>query len=322
MEQGLKWLEIRPAGEEDAPHIVALYNLQERDMVPLTVARYRSESAEESGEKGGERHVALQAGRLVGYGSCRWAWWTGQPGIYSMELRVAPSHARQGIGTRLFEQMRARLALWKAARLVGWIRADSEEGLRFAARLGCHETGQVIQEYRMALADAATNAYPGLEARLLGEGLRFVSLAELGNTDEAFLHALQRLWADSGASSPDPDLLPNSFESWRQQVLLAPGLTPDTHWIALEGERPVGMTFLKRLSDDAFENDYTGVASTHRGRGIATALKRCAISWAQQQGARWFYTSSEIGNQAMITVNTRLGYRPGVQRQEFARDLP
>ena len=82
------------------------------------------------------------------------------------------------------------------------------------------------------------------------------------------------------------------------------------------------MTFLKRLSDDAAENDYTGVASTYRGRGIARALKLRAIAWARQRGVRWFYTSSEIGNARMIAVNRRLGYEPGVRRLEVARDRP
>jgi GNAT superfamily N-acetyltransferase len=92
--------------------------------------------------------------------------------------------------------------------------------------------------------------------------------------------------------------------------------------VALDEDRPVGMTFLKRLSEDAAENDYTGVASTHRGRGIAPALKRRAIAWAQQHGVDWFYTSSEIGNARMIAINKRLGYQSGVQRLEISRDLP
>jgi hypothetical protein len=57
-------------------------------------------------------------------------------------------------------------------------------------------------------------------------------------------------------------------------------MSAETHWVALNGERPVGMTFLKRLSEDAAENDYTCVAATHRSRGIATALKLRTIAWA------------------------------------------
>ena len=59
---------------------------------------------------------------------------------------------------------------------------------------------------------------------------------------------------------------------------------------------------------------------THRGRGIASALKLRAIAWAGGQGVRWFYTSSEIGNTPLIAINRRLGYRPGVRRLEVAQD--
>src|SRR5207302_4822019 len=120
---------------------------------------------------------------------------------------------------------------------------------------------------------------------------------------ELFLRALQRLWADSGEEPPDPEPLRPSFPSWQQGVLHASGLSPETHWVALDGDRPVGMTFLKRLSEDAAENDYTGVASTHRGRGIAPALKLRAIAWARQHGVSWVYTSSEVGNTRMIAIN-------------------
>jgi GNAT superfamily N-acetyltransferase len=89
----------------------------------------------------------------------------------------------------------------------------------------------------------------------------------------------------------------------------------------MDGERPVGMTFLKRLSQNAAENDYTGVAPSHRGRGIARALKLRAIAWAKENGVDWFYTGSEIGNVRMIGVNRQLGYEPGPRRMEVAREL-
>ena len=137
-----------------------------------------------------------------------------------------------------------------------------------------------------------------------------------------FLRALQALWAEPGDQTVDPERLRDSFPWWRAQVLDGPGLSSETHWVALDGERPVGMTFLKRLSENAAENDYTGVARSYRGRGIAPALKVRAITWAREHGVDWFYTSSEIGNTSMISINRRLGYRPGVRRLQAAQDLP
>jgi GNAT superfamily N-acetyltransferase len=317
----MKPFELRPAVAEDDARIVEIYNLHEHDTVPRTVARYRMECAAVSADHSGERYVAIEEGTVVGYGGHQWAWWTGEPGIYAIELRVDPHYANQGIGGSLFKRLFSQLSLWGATHLTEWVRADAVEGRRFATKYGFSETGQVIQEYHLSIAEADTGAYAQHEGRLKEQGVRIVSLAELGNTDAPFLHALQRLWADSGKEAPDPDCLLDNFEVWQRQVLHAPGLTPETHWIALKGECPVGMTFLKRLGDDAFENDYTGVASTHRGRGIATALKLRAILWAQQHAVEWFYTSSEIDNAAMIAINTRMGYKPGVRRLEVCCDL-
>jgi GNAT superfamily N-acetyltransferase len=315
-------LTLRPRIAGDDARIVEIYNLQESDSEPLTLARYRAEHAEKIGDRQGEEWVAVDRDQMVAVGSFAQAWWTGNPGSYSVDLRVDRSRWREGIGTALYDPLQSRLVALEATRLLGWLRVDAAADRHFAFRRGFDETDQVIEEYRLHIPEANTGEYAGLEERLGREGLRIAPLKELRTEDEMFLRVLQHLWADSGDDPPDPERLRDSFPSWQSQVLHAPGLSPETHWVALEGERPVGMTFLKRLSGDAAENDYTGVASTHRGRGIATALKLRAIAWARERGVNWFYTSSEIGNSPMLTINRRLGYRPGVRRVGVARDAP
>ncbi|MBW3624062.1 MAG: GNAT family N-acetyltransferase [Armatimonadetes bacterium] len=313
-------LTLRSRREEDDPRLVEIYSLREGDSLPLTVERYRAEHAGKEPDRRGEVWVVEMGGRPAGFGRFSPAWWTGQPDIYSVEIRIDPAYGRRGIGTRLFDQLRSRLLELGATRLVSWVRADAGDGLRFAARHGFVETGEVIQEYRLSLREAKRGDAGRLEERLRHEGVRITSLAEAGG-GEAFLRDLQHVWADSGEEPPDPQSLRHSFPSWRREVLDGPGLSPETHWVALDGDRPVGMTFLRRLSSDAAENDYTGVAASHRGRGIAPALKWKAIEWARQHGLNKFHTSSEVGNARMIAINRRLGYQSGPQRREVARDL-
>jgi GNAT superfamily N-acetyltransferase len=313
---------FRPRVPDDDVRIVEIYGEQEAGSAPLTLDRYRAERVGQAADHQGEEWVALVQDQLVGSGSFSPAWWTGDPGTYSIEIRVDPSHWRQGIGTRLYDLLHSRLLALEATRLVGWVRADTEAARGFAARRGVHETGQVVEEYRLHVPEANTDAYAGLEEGLRGDGVRIASLAELGRDDEQFLRALHLLWADSGDEAASAERPGNSFAAWRREVLDGTGLSPETHWVALDGDRPVGMTFLKRLSEDAAENDYTGVASTHRGRGIAPALKLRAIAWARGHGVNWFHTSSETGNAPMIAINRRLGYQPGVRRLEVARELP
>jgi GNAT superfamily N-acetyltransferase len=304
----------RKAGDEAA--IVEIYARQEPDGEPLPAERYRVERSED----GSEGWVATAGAQVVGFADLSPAWWTARPDIYALDLRVDVPTRGQGIGTLLLGEVLSRLDELRAVRVAGWVREDAVEGRRFAARHGFRETGEIDQDFRLHVPEARADAYPGVQERLQREGLHILSLAEIGMDDE-FLAGLHALWADWGDAPPDPERLRRSHASWREHVLLAPALSPETHWVALDGRRPVGMTFLKRLDADAAENDYTGVASTYRGRGIAPALKLHAIAWAQEHGVRWFYTSSEVGNGRMIAINTRLGYRPGARRLEIARDL-
>ena len=306
---------------DDDADIVALHALQEPDSAPLTVARYRLEQAEQIVNRRGEQWVAVDAGRVVGVGSFSSAWWTGRRGSYALHIAVDQRRWRQGIGGALARLVGARLDALGATRLLDWVRADAAEGRHFAAARGFRETGAVLEEYRLHVPEAITDPHTGLEGALAGAGLRVASLAELGADDEPLLRGLQRLWASTDASPPDQGRLDASFPSWRREVLDAAGASPQTHWVALDGGCPVGMSFLKRLSEDAAENDYTCVAPAYRGRGIAVALKLRAIGWARQQGVRWFYTSSEAGNEPMIAINRRLGYQAGARRVEVENEL-
>jgi GNAT superfamily N-acetyltransferase len=313
---------FRPRAENDDRDIVALHNRQEADSAPLTLDRYRLEAAELAAGGPGEQWVAVEAGRIIGVGSLAHAWWTGRPDSYTAQIRVEQGRRCEGIGNRLAGLLRTRLSALQATHLTGWVRVDAPDGRRFAAAQGFSETGEILEEYRLYVPDAATTGYAELAARLREAGLRILSLAEVGPMGEPLLRALQRLWADPDAEPRDQAVQDDAFAAWQREVLHAPGVSPETHWVALDGERPVGTTFLKRLSADAFENDYTSVAPAHRGRGIATALKLEAIAWARQHGVRWFYTSSLVGNAPMIAVNRRLGYQAGVRRLAVARELP
>src|SRR5207248_3236074 len=116
-------------------------------------------------------------------------------------------------------RLHARLGALRATHLLGWVRADAQEGRAFAARRGFRETGTVLEEYRLYVPDATTDAFTGLEARLASTGLRFASLAEMGIGEGPFLRALHRLWDDTGSPPVDPEDPGVSFATWRAEVL-------------------------------------------------------------------------------------------------------
>ena len=307
-------VEIRRYHPDDAPALVALYNSQEAESGPRNVEMFRREVADRASEVGDALWVAVDQGTVEGYAGWNRAWWTGRSDVYAIEIRVERGSWGRGIGSRLYASLRSQPFAAQATCFLTWTRADCAEAQRFAARHGFEPTGQVIEECRLYLPDARDQHALELTSRLEAEGIRILALAEL-QVDEPFLHLFHRLWTgDEAVSGPQ-------FESWRSSVLEDPGLSPETHWVALDGEYPVGTTFLKRLGPDGAENDYTAVAPEYRGRGIASALKHRAIAWGRDHNLQWFYTSSLLENAPMLAINRRFGYRPGARKAEMARDL-
>jgi Acetyltransferase (GNAT) family len=87
---------------DDDPRLVALYNEQEADSLPLTVERFRAQHAAPSAEGAGEQWVAVVNDQVVGAGSFWPAWWTGDAGIDTVEIRVDESRWREGFGTSVW----------------------------------------------------------------------------------------------------------------------------------------------------------------------------------------------------------------------------
>jgi RimJ/RimL family protein N-acetyltransferase len=81
-------------------------------------------------------------------------------------------------------------------------------------------------------------------------------------------------------------------------------------FIALDSGRVVGAAALFDRIDELAEHGLTAVLRSHRGRGIATALKEATIHWASTNGYRELSTWTQDGNAAMQAVNLKLGYRP------------
>ena len=138
-------------------------------------------------------------------------------------------------------------------------------------------------------------------------------------------------WADH------PELAPGLWEVAREATLDIPGEEEDDigtleEWLArdMQGDerrpaRGVRRARARRgarlrealLSPETPErafHDLTGVRRSHRGRGIAGALKRTQIAWAKANGYTSLQTSNEVRNEPIRRLNERHGYvlEPGV----------
>jgi len=87
-------------------------------------------------------------------------------------------------------------------------------------------------------------------------------------------------------------------------------MSPETIWIALHGDRPIGLTMLRRLGTDNGFQFSMGVLREYRGQGVARLLKLRQIEWARDNGVTALYTGNDINNPRMYDINVRLGYQP------------
>ena len=102
-----------------------------------------------------------------------------------------------------------------------------------------------------------------------------------------------------------PPIPAPSYEEWLEEEVSGP-----ITLLALEDGRVVGAAaLLPARLDGLLEHGLTAVLRSHRGRGIATALKQALIHWAAANDIRELTTWTQDGNAAMQAVNVKLGYR-------------
>jgi RimJ/RimL family protein N-acetyltransferase len=102
---------------------------------------------------------------------------------------------------------------------------------------------------------------------------------------------------------------PTTYEQFRSIEIDRPTRRPEYFFIALENGEPVGYATLDDFGHEAYHG-LTAVRRAWRRRGIATALKRTQIAAARRAGFRRLITGSEERNEAMRTLNAKLGYTP------------
>ena len=104
-----------------------------------------------------------------------------------------------------------------------------------------------------------------------------------------------------------------AFEDFARR-LDAPDRPHDRYWIALAGDRPVAMSYLKFPPvRGTVWTGYTCTDAAFRGRGIARAIKLQSLAQAVELGIPFVCTDNDAENAPMLHINERLGYvrRPG-----------
>jgi RimJ/RimL family protein N-acetyltransferase len=104
-------------------------------------------------------------------------------------------------------------------------------------------------------------------------------------------------------------IVPEAFEDFERRIA-APDRPPDRFWIALDGDRPVAMSFLKfpPVRGNVWTG-YTCTDSEYRGRGLARAIKLQTLAQAVELGVPLVGTDNDSQNAPILHINETLGYR-------------
>lgn len=233
--------------------------------------------------------VAVQAGRIVG---------TGFVGPSQSEertavaVRVLPENRRRGIGSTLFEHLLPYASGLGREWLSGMVFEDDSESVGWVQRRSFEEYGRQVELSRM-IQETEEEASPP-------PGIDIAELAEK-HLEGAYAVAVE-CFPDMAVAPP---IQAPPFEEWLEEEVPGP-----VTFVALDGNRVVGYAALIDKVDGLAEHGLTAVVRSHRGRGIATALKQSLVQWASERDYRELSTWTQDGNAAMQAVNLKLGYRP------------
>jgi GNAT superfamily N-acetyltransferase len=222
---------------------------------------------------------------------------------------VDPAWRCQGIGATLYERALAFARDSGATLLDAEVRDDDTAALRFAQKRG-FEIDHHMFESRIDLKTFDERPFVDALDKVLAEGIRIYSLADVGDTVEE----RRKLWSVNYETSlTDPGSVGTfpAFDDMMDIWKNADWFTPAGQFLAVEGERPVGMAAVGYFRQtNSFYNMMTGVMPPYRGQKIAQALKLVTIRFAREQGGDYIATNNESTNAPMLAINRKLGYVP------------
>ncbi|MBC7805214.1 MAG: GNAT family N-acetyltransferase [Akkermansiaceae bacterium] len=245
------------------------------------------------------------------------------PYKFQVEVVVLPEFQGRGFGKAMYEHLLAALRPFAPKTLTSGTLADRERAVRFLADRGF----TVAQRETTSKCDPAKfdpALYTSELEKVNAQGIVIRTFALLQETDPDVYDKFEALHWQMLHDIPhteEPTRIP--IEEFMKRFD-SPRFLPDANFFAVEeasGEY-VGVSMLWGSGgNNDLHTGMTGVRESHRKRGIATALKIHALTYARKRGADAVWTSNEVGNVGMLGINFRFGFEKQPEELQYTKTL-
>jgi mycothiol synthase len=305
---------IRPFTAPDYERIAAINNAAYSDaagnpIFPKTPEQFAEGDSERQAHIRFARWVAEVDGFVVGVGEYDQAAYRYHPRRFFIDVFVDPACWGRGIGGALYREAEAGVLALDAQSVRAMVREDQTASLAFLDRRGWREEAR-IWESLLDLRTFDPARYSGAEDRVLAQGIAIRTLPDLATDPDRDRKLYDLVW-EIRQDMPNLDAPTRpSFEEFVER-LGDKRLIADAYLVAVCSDEYVGLSNYERddIDPHLILTGQTGVARSHRGRGIAWALKLRGVEYARSQGYHAIRTSNESTNRAMLAINERLGFQ-------------
>lgn len=314
-------MHIRPYSMQDYDSIAELSSLV-TPQHPVTARMLSHYDAARSPALLFGRWVAEENGKLTGVGVYSQYEDIYAPNEVHVNIRVHPAHRNRGIGASLYDAIIDRLRrtgtvdTMKVA-----LNADQHAGINFALRRGFIEYARRV-ESRAALAKFDPSAFPDPDAQMAEQGIVLRSVKALESDPERDRKLYDLKWEIEQDIPYPGEISKPSFESFRDHFLRAPDFVAEGSFVALDGDRYIGLVIHVSGSPAHLIVEVTGTSRAYRRRGIAQALKVKSMAWAKQAGFQSLLVNNDLSNAGMLAINDKLGFERQPALILFQRKAP
>jgi GNAT superfamily N-acetyltransferase len=249
---------------------------------------------------------------VVGIARVLHTWWNFHPRRYMLRIEVEPDWQRRGIGSALFERLLGQLRDWDAELVRTETRESRPADVAFLEHRGFREWHRRWDSV-LDVARADTAVLLTADRRAATSGVTITSFAaehaRRGDRLARDLYDTESLiFRDEPANAEAGDT--PSFDRYASTELDAPDALPEANFVALIGERVIGVSRMMRDLNHpgVLRVAFTGVHPEFRGRGIAQALKLRTIEYARDRGYEQIRTGNDSTNEPMLHINDAIGF--------------